>query len=603
MSRATTHAGTREQAAEPGGGPSRPLQLSPMPAPQRARPETQAPTRSTGTAMTGLQRIQQTHGNRFVQRWLHGHVLQGKFTVSQPQDASELEADRVADHVLRMPDPSAFGSSGAGAGQAPRVQRMCTACEEEEKVQPKECHGGDTCSCDACAGGSEPGISAATDSHIGSLDGQGQPLPGAVRDYFEPRFGRDFSSVRIHTGTRAEQSASDLQARAFTISRHIVFGAGEYRPESESGRRLLAHELTHVVQQGSDGGEYRAQGANGSNGDGGGGTGASIGREALGGYGSNSLPLLGGDLVQRACGAAAIGTPAGCTPATDDPLGELVLFKVSCDELVNAAEEQKIIDFADSMTETDTVTVHGFASVDGDPAFNDNLSCARAQRAQSILLTHGISPSQIAIRKHGATSGPAPTRRSVVLELAAGVSRAPVPQLTAVVDVAPTAGSCGNVNFVIHWELSRNSERTNGGFVIQDLTITWDEVDCTGAAVPLGTFTSPLHYFEAWRVAPATTVSIPATDTFGRVPPFGNCTVATLSFDGVARYFDNVNALPAHMVASNPATAAGTLRSSLTDPQPALGTLVSRPVARNLTVHWDCCPCQSSPTVIDSHTP
>ena len=84
---------------------------------------------------------------------------------------------------------------------------------------------------------------------IKSLRGSGQPLPDSVRGYFEPRFGSDFSRVRIHTDSRAAISAQSLNAKAYTLGQNIVFGNGEYSPERTSGKNLLAHELTHVVQQ------------------------------------------------------------------------------------------------------------------------------------------------------------------------------------------------------------------------------------------------------------------------------------------------------------------------------------------------------------------
>lgn len=77
----------------------------------------------------------------------------------------------------------------------------------------------------------------------------GQPLPQPAREFFEPRFNRDFSHVRVHTGARAAEAAESLNAKAFTVGRNVVFGAGRYAPGRPEGRRLLAHELTHVVQQ------------------------------------------------------------------------------------------------------------------------------------------------------------------------------------------------------------------------------------------------------------------------------------------------------------------------------------------------------------------
>ncbi|MCX9079358.1 MAG: DUF4157 domain-containing protein, partial [Candidatus Methanoperedens sp.] len=95
-----------------------------------------------------------------------------------------------------------------------------------------------------------PGI----ESRIHALQGGGEPLPPAERAFFEPRFGYDFSQVRIHAGPEAAQSARALNAHAYTVGRDVVFAAGEYAPGSDPGRRLIAHELTHVVQQGM--GEY-----------------------------------------------------------------------------------------------------------------------------------------------------------------------------------------------------------------------------------------------------------------------------------------------------------------------------------------------------------
>jgi hypothetical protein len=81
------------------------------------------------------------------------------------------------------------------------------------------------------------------------LNSPGQPLDAATRAFFEPRFGHDFSKVRVHSGSMAEQSARDLNAHAYTVGHDIVFGPGRYAPETAEGRRLLTHELVHVAQQ------------------------------------------------------------------------------------------------------------------------------------------------------------------------------------------------------------------------------------------------------------------------------------------------------------------------------------------------------------------
>jgi hypothetical protein len=81
------------------------------------------------------------------------------------------------------------------------------------------------------------------------LRSPGRPLGPAARAFFEPRFGQDFSGVRVHTDPRAAASAEAVGALAYTVGRHVVFGAGQYAPGTAAGRRLLAHELAHVVQQ------------------------------------------------------------------------------------------------------------------------------------------------------------------------------------------------------------------------------------------------------------------------------------------------------------------------------------------------------------------
>ncbi len=79
--------------------------------------------------------------------------------------------------------------------------------------------------------------------------GSGQPMDGGTRQFMESRFGQDFSQVRIHTDSRAAESVSAIQARAYTSGRNVVFGSGEYQPGNERGQRLLAHELVHTIQQ------------------------------------------------------------------------------------------------------------------------------------------------------------------------------------------------------------------------------------------------------------------------------------------------------------------------------------------------------------------
>lgn len=162
-------------------------------------------------------------GNRSTGRW-----LQAKLKVGPANDEYEQEADRVADQVMRMPETSVQRKcAGCESGG-----EACSECEKEELVQRKPA--GDTHSAPAA----ERPLSAG-----------GTAMPRATRDYFESRMGHDFSSVRLHTDAEAARSASAFAARAYTFGGNIVFATGEYAPGTQEGDRLLAHELTHVVQQ------------------------------------------------------------------------------------------------------------------------------------------------------------------------------------------------------------------------------------------------------------------------------------------------------------------------------------------------------------------
>ena len=99
-----------------------------------------------------------------------------------------------------------------------------------------------------------PGPAAVPPTVLGVLGTSGAPLDTATRTSMEDRFGHDFGQVRIHTDADAARSAADIHALAYTYGSHVVMGAGRYQPHTSAGRRLLAHELTHVTQQGSPAG-------------------------------------------------------------------------------------------------------------------------------------------------------------------------------------------------------------------------------------------------------------------------------------------------------------------------------------------------------------
>lgn len=148
--------------------------------------------------------------------------LQAKLHVGAVNDPLEHEADRAAEQVVRM--------------HAQQMRRTPAAHEADRSLP---------------AGPARPASAAggAPAGSCGVLRAPGQPLDAATRAYFEPRFGHDFSRVRVHTDETAAQSARAVHALAFTVGHNLVFDAGQFAPQTSSGRRLLAHELAHVIQQ------------------------------------------------------------------------------------------------------------------------------------------------------------------------------------------------------------------------------------------------------------------------------------------------------------------------------------------------------------------
>ncbi len=146
--------------------------------------------------------------------------VQARLIVGPSDDPFEREADRAAAQVLAMP-----------AAPAPRLGR--SAVPQLSRRAPAPSGGGQ----------------AAPVSVQRTLQSGGEPLSAPLRSFFEPRFDQDFSQVRIHRDSAAAASARDVAAHAYTVGQHVVFGSGQYGPDTSSGRNLIAHELAHVVQQ------------------------------------------------------------------------------------------------------------------------------------------------------------------------------------------------------------------------------------------------------------------------------------------------------------------------------------------------------------------
>lgn len=176
------------------------------PRPFAAEPSAQAPGIST------------VSGHRFEQVQIYHTVspaAQTKLSVSQPGDLHEQEAERVSDQVMRMDEASKPLDHGAESAE---TANQSPALLPEQMAQ------------------------------LSGLSG-GQPLDTATREFMEPRFGHDFSRVTVHTDSQAAAAAIGIGARAYTLKNQIAFAPGQFVPQTAEGKRLIAHELTHVVQQ------------------------------------------------------------------------------------------------------------------------------------------------------------------------------------------------------------------------------------------------------------------------------------------------------------------------------------------------------------------
>ena len=151
--------------------------------------------------------------------------IQTKLSFNKPGDKYEEEADSMAERVMRMPEPSVRAWNSRVSTDR-LVQRGVAADHGVTQEVPSVVHA--------------------------ALSSPGKPIDANTRAYFEPRFGHDFSSVRVHTDSGAQASAARVGALAYTLKNDIVFAAGKYAIATTSGRRLLAHELSHVIQQSRD---------------------------------------------------------------------------------------------------------------------------------------------------------------------------------------------------------------------------------------------------------------------------------------------------------------------------------------------------------------
>ncbi len=190
-------------------------------------------------------------------KYLESFPIQRKLSIGAVDDPLEHEADAMADKVMRMPESNFIQRKCSQCGEEEKAQRKplasfiqkkCAHCEEEEKaqrkpfasfIQKKSVNNNNSVANDSVS------------AQIQSMQCSGRPLHETTKSFMESRFGANFSNVNIHTGNYAVQMSRDLNAHAFTVGNNIYFNEGKYAPESSAGKHLLAHELTHTIQQGT----------------------------------------------------------------------------------------------------------------------------------------------------------------------------------------------------------------------------------------------------------------------------------------------------------------------------------------------------------------
>jgi len=183
--------------------------------------------------------LQRTYGNRYVQRVIKSLEVQAELIVSKPNDPQEREAEWAAEQIMKRVALQRQAGAEDGDREVGRKPYWLQLEADEVQRQPADSH--------------PPEMTENLEAHIQKARGYGHPLPNTLREPMEQALGTDFSRVRLHTDAEADALDQALNARAFTAGEDIFFRQGEYNPSSDSGQRLIAHELSHVIQQGASG--------------------------------------------------------------------------------------------------------------------------------------------------------------------------------------------------------------------------------------------------------------------------------------------------------------------------------------------------------------
>lgn len=453
--------------------------------------------------------------------------FQAKLTVNAPNDKYEQEADTIADRVLATEGKSVHELGGVGGLFISQIQRKCAECEEEEKVQMKG----------FSKGGEADGE---VESAIRSESGGGEALGKGTRSWMESRFGTGFGNVRIHDNHQSHQINRKLNARAFTHQNHIFFNSGQYNPESSSGKKLLAHELTHVVQQ-----------------TGGGGFAEQLDEEVG----------IGGNMIQRDLMVEPPNPTAEARELTEAEIQTAIRYN-----------ETRFHDPYNIMNVRDVIGIAQY------PAVIDQEFVEAVVRWQAMF----------DLEQDGKMG--ADTTQTILAELnAAGATHEAetlaVDNTVTTVDVVPrTYNTCApGLPFEFNWQVGFRTTMRNG-FIVQRIDNTFNATMCDGSAY---TGWQPIRrYWEAWSV-----------DGNGNVRPIlgGVNDMFTRPLRAGSRgnwvmrgTLYTTKTLPSSFVASSVADA-GILRATLTNPgDDFLGYVAN---TRRVGGTWDCC--AATPT----HTP
>ncbi len=333
--------------------------------------------------------LQKTAGNQAVQKLIKSGYIQTKLKVSHPSDPYEQEADRIAEQIVKN---DFFTSSSLRSESSNRadiiVNRKCNACEIKQELKDEEEQKDLKINRKNDDGSENTNLFSNNSSLISAaVNESGKPLDKQTRDYMESRFGYDFSNVRIHADSEnITRSAESINALAYTVGNNIVFGKGQFQPSSQTGKILLAHELTHIVQQG---------------------------------FGDNKSTIQRKRYTKENVG----DPPNYCDYVEAEPVsrGDLFYFQVSTDDFA-IGEEQRLIDYIDNIKAQNSsvdIDIYGMASSEGDLNLNQALSCYRADAVSMMLKSAGLGDNIRSVRAGGPIPDTAknPTFRAVSIDV------------------------------------------------------------------------------------------------------------------------------------------------------------------------------------------